>query len=217
MQTALPVRLLIVDDHEVVRQGLRVFLHDDPMIQIVGEAEDGAQALALARELRPDVVLMNLVMPRMDGIEATTILRQELPATEVLILTSALDEERLIAAVRAGAIGYLLKDTTAEELRRAITAAAAGQVQLGPAAVAGLLREVRTPTLAESLTERETDVLRLLSLGLSNKEIATRLGISEQTVKTHVHNLLSKLGLSSRTQAALYGSRAGLLDPEPAS
>jgi DNA-binding NarL/FixJ family response regulator len=178
---------------------------------------DGAQAVELARDLQPDVVLMNLVMPRMDGIEAPTVLRQELPDTEVLILTSALDEERLVAAVRAGAIGYLLKDTTAEELRRAITAAAAGQVQLSPAALTSLMRGVRAPEPAEPLTERETGVLRLLSRGLSNKEIATRLGIGEPTVKTHVHNLLNKLGVASRTQAALYSARAGLADQEPDS
>ena len=210
----MPVRLLIVDDHEVVRQGLRVFLGSDPEIEIVGEAEDGIQALEVARRLQPDVVLMNLVMPRMDGIDATIVLRKELPDTEVIILTSELDEERLVAAIRAGAIGYLLKDTTANDLRRAIIAAANGQVLLSPQAIAGLLREVRTPEpadAAELLTERETDVLRLLAQGLSNKEIALRLDISEQTVKSHVHNLLNKLGVSSRTQAALYGVRIGLV------
>src|SRR5690349_12613240 len=211
----MSIRLLIVDDHEVVRQGLRVFLAGDSTIDIVGEAQDGAEALERARELQPDVVLMNLVMPHMDGIDATAALRKELPETEVLILTSTLDEERLVAAVRAGAIGYLLKDTSAAELRQAIIAAAAGQVQLSPAAVASLMREMRTPAPAEPLTERETVVLQLLSGGLSNKEIAARLRIGEQTVKTHVHNLLSKLGVTSRTQAALYGARAGLLKQEP--
>src|SRR5438445_4921584 len=166
----MPIRLLIVDDHEVVRQGLRVFL-DDPEIEIVGEAADGLQALELARQLRPDVVLMNLVMPRMDGIAATAAIRQELPDTEVLMLTSALDDEPLVAAVRAGAIGYLLKDTTAEELRRAIQAAAAGQVQLAPEALARLMREVRSPAATEPLTEREADVLRLLARGNTNKAI----------------------------------------------
>lgn len=208
----MPIRLLIVDDHEVVRQGLRVFLDGDQTIEVVGEAEDGARAVELARELQPDVVLMNLVMPRMDGIDATAALRKELPDTEVIILTSSLDEERLLAAVRAGAIGYLLKDTNAEELRRAIRAAVEGQVQLSPGAIATLVRGVRTPALVKPLTERETSVLRLLSRGLSNKEIGARLGIQEQTVKSHVHHVLSKLGVSSRTQAALYGARAGLLD-----
>ena len=213
----MPIRLLIVDDHEVVRQGLRVFLSTDSTIEIVGEAEDGVQALELARQLQPDVVLMNLVMPRMDGIDATALLRKELPDTEVIILTSEFDEERVVAAIRAGAIGYLLKDTTADDLRATIIAAANGQVQLSPQAIAGLLREVRAPETGEPLTERETDVLRLLSQGFSNKEIALRLNISEQTVKSHVHNLLSKLRVSSRTQAALYGARLGLAKQDPDS
>ena len=212
-----PIRVLIVDDHEVVRQRLRVLLDSDPTVAVVGEAADGVQALECARQVGPDVVLMNLVMPRMDGIAATTALRAESPMTEVLILTGALDEERLVAAVRAGAIGYLLKDPTAEELRRAIIAAAAGQVQLSPVALASLMRGVRAPEPTEPLTERETDGLRLLSRGLANKEIAGRLGIGEQTVKTHVHNLLTKLGVASRTQVALYGARAGLVDQEPES
>src|SRR5689334_10100442 len=156
----MPIRLLIVDDHEAVRQGLRVFLADDLDLVIVGEAADGLEALELARQLHPDVVLMNLVMPRLDGIAATTALRQELPDTQVLMLTSLLNDEQVLAAVRAGAIGYLLKDTSADELRRAIKAAAAGQVQLAPAAAAGLLREVRAQEDTLPLTERETAVLR---------------------------------------------------------
>lgn len=216
----MPVRLLIVDDHEMVRQGLRVFLGGDPAIEIVGEAEDGVQALDLARRLQPDVVLMNLVMPRMDGIDATIILRKELPDTKVIILTSALDEERMVAAIRAGAVGYMLKDSTADELRTAITSAANGQVHLAPQAMAGLLREVRAPQpieAVEPLTERQTEVLRHLSHGLSNKEIALRLNISEQTVKSHVHNLLNKLHVSSRTQAALYGVHLGPVKGKPDS
>jgi NarL family two-component system response regulator LiaR len=213
----MPVRLLIVDDHEMVRQGLRVFLDSDPAIEIVGEAEDGIQALELARQLQPDVVLMNLVMPRMDGIDATAALRKELPDIEVIILTSEFNEDRVVAAIRAGAIGYLLKDTSANDLRTAIIAAANGQVLLSPQAIAGLLREVRAPEAGDPLTERETDVLRLLTQGLSNKEIALRLNISEQTVKSHVHNLLNKLRVTSRTQAALYGVRLGLVKQEPES
>ena len=193
----MPIRLLIVDDHEVVRRGLRVFLADDPDIEIVGEAADGLQALEVARHLRPDVVLMNLVMPRLDGIGATTVIRQELPETEVVMLTSMLDDEPLIAAMRAGAIGYLLKNTTVEELRRAIKAAAVGQVQLTPAATTRLMREVRASAAAEPLTERETEVLRLVAQGYANKAIAERLGIGEQTVKSHVHSLLRKLQVPS--------------------
>ena len=208
----MPIRLLIADDHGVVRQGLRMFLGADPEIEIVGEARDGAEALALARDLRPDVVLMDLLMPVMDGITATAAIRRELPATEVVALTSVLEDATVVDAVRAGAIGYLLKDTEAHELRRSIKAAAAGQVQLAPGAAARLMREVRTPERSlEPLTERETEVLRLLAQGQSNREISQQLNIGEQTVKTHVSHVLDKLGVPSRTQAALYAIRVGLV------
>ncbi len=150
-------RVLIADDHEVVRQGLRMFLGADPELEIVGEARDGAEAVRLARQLQPDVVLMDLLMPVMDGIAATAAIRREAPDIEVVALTSVLEDASVIDAVRAGAIGYLLKDTDSHELRRAIKAAAAGQVQLSPQAAARLLREVRTPEKStEALTERET-------------------------------------------------------------
>jgi DNA-binding NarL/FixJ family response regulator len=165
----------------------------------------------LARELRPDVVLMDMLMPVMDGVKATAVIRKELPDVEVIALTSVLDDSSVFGAVRAGAIGYLLKDTEANELNRAIKAAAAGQVQLSPAAAARLMREVRTPENPEALTERENDVLKLIAGGLSNKEIARELGIGEKTVKTHVSNILSKLGVLSRTQAALYAVRMRLV------
>ena len=190
----MAIQVLIADDHSVVRQGLRMFLSSDPELEIVGEARDGAEAVRLARQLRPDVVLMDLLMPVMDGIAATAAIRREVPDTEVVALTSVLEDAAVVDAVRAGAIGYLLKDTDAHELRRAIKAAAAGQVQLSPQAAARLLREVRTPEKsAEPLTERETDVLRLLAQGKSNKEIARELHIAEQTVKTHVSHVLDKL------------------------
>jgi NarL family two-component system response regulator LiaR len=208
----MTIRVLIVDDHSVVRQGLRMFLASDPEIEIVGEASDGVESLKLARKLIPDVVLMDLLMPVMDGIAATAAIRRELPDTEVIALTSVLEEEAVVEAVRAGAIGYLLKDTEAHELRRAIRAAAAGQVQLSPKAAARLMREVRTPDKnPQSLTERETDVLRLLAQGQSNKEIAHNLSVGEQTVKTHVSHILAKLEVPSRTQAALYAMRIGLV------
>ncbi|MEO5953557.1 MAG: response regulator transcription factor [Chloroflexia bacterium] len=215
----MPVRLLIVDDHEVVRQGLRVFLASDPSIEIVGEAADGLEALDLARDLHPEVVLMNLVMPRMDGITATALLLAEHPDTKVLILTSELQDERLVAAMRAGATGYLLKSTTAQELRQAIQSAALGKIQLAPEALAHLMQDIRTPPTPdplseEPLTERETATLRLLAQGFSNKEIASQLQVTEQTIKSHVHNLLNKLRLSSRTQAALYAVRIGLVDQQ---
>jgi NarL family two-component system response regulator LiaR len=208
----MTIRVLIADDHSVVRQGLRMFLGSDPELEIIGEARDGAEALNLSRELHPDVVLMDLLMPVMDGIAATAAIRRQVPETEVVALTSVLEDASVVEAVRAGAIGYLLKDTDAHELRRAIKAAAAGQVQLAPQAAARLMREVRlTDNSYAALTERETDVLRLLAQGKSNKEIAQTLSIGEQTVKTHVSRILNKLGLPSRTQAALYAFRIGLV------
>jgi two-component system, NarL family, response regulator LiaR len=208
----MTIRVLIADDHSIVRQGLRMFLGSDPEIEIVGEARDGAEAVSLARELRIDVVLMDLLMPVMDGIHATAAIRRDVPDTEVIALTSVLEDDAVVDAVRAGAIGYLLKDTDAHELRRAIKAAAAGQVYLTPQATARLLREVRTPEeSAEPLTERETEVLQLLARGQSNKEISQALHIGEQTVKTHVSHVLDKLDVPSRTQAALYALRTGLV------
>ncbi len=201
----MAIRILIADDHSVVRQGLRMFLGLDPELEVVGEAPNGAEALRLARELKPDVVLMDLLMPVMDGITAIGAIRRELPDTEVIALTSVLEDSSVVGAVRAGAIGYLLKDTEADELRRAIKAAASGQVQLAPKAAARLMREVRAPDSPESLTERETDVLRLLAQGQS------------KTVKTHVSNILAKLGVPSRTQAALYAVRIGLVAPDQLS
>ncbi len=207
----MPITVLIVDDHSVVRQGLRMFLSADPDLEIVGEARDGAQAVRLAHQLHPDVVLMDLRMPGMDGITATGTIRRELPDTEVVALTSVLEDISIVEAVRAGAIGYLLKDTEAPELRRAIKAAAAGQVQLSPEAAARLMREIVNDSNPQPLTDRERDVLVLLAQGCSNKDIARHLTIGEQTVKTHIGHILNKLGVSSRTQAALYAVRAGLV------
>lgn len=212
----MTIRIVIADDHTVVRQGLRMFLALDPEMEVVGEAEHGARAVELAGELAPDVVLMDLLMPVLGGIEATEQIRRRFPDVEVVAMTSVLEDTAVVGAVRAGAIGYLLKNTEADELRRAIRAAADGQVQLAPEAAKLLMREVRmpeTPTAAgvESLTARETDVLRLVAAGSANKEIAVALGIGEKTVKTHVSNVLSKLGMQSRTQAALYAARAGLI------
>ena len=206
------IRVLIVDDHGVVRQGLHMFLGSDPELEVVGEALDGAEAIKLAHQLKPDVVLMDLLMPVMDGIQATTAIRRELPEIEVVALTSVLEDKSVVEAVRAGAIGYLLKDSEAHELRKAIKAAAAGQVQLSPRAAARLLREVRTPDQSRiTLTERDADVLKMLALGKSNKEISLALNIGEQTVKTHVSHILVKLGVPSRTQAALYAINTGLV------
>src|SRR5438309_8992086 len=208
------VRVLIVDDHAVVRRGLRMFLEDDPQLEIVGEAADGEEGVRLARETRPDVVLMDLLLPKLGGIEATEKIRQELPDTQVIALTSVLEDASVVGAVKAGAIGYLLKNTEGDELLNAIHAAAEGQVRLSPEASARLVREIRSPQSPETLTERETEVLRLLAEGKANKEIARTLRISEQTVKSHVHSLLAKLGMQSRTQAALYAARIGLVSTE---
>jgi DNA-binding NarL/FixJ family response regulator len=207
----MTIRILIADDHDVVRQGLQMFLSDDPELEIVAEARNGAEALALAKELLPDVILMDILMPVMDGITAIGEVRRALPDTEVIALTSVLEDAKVVGAIKAGAIGYLLKDTQGDELCRAIKAAAAGQVQLSPQAAARLMREVRAPESPEALTDRETDVLRLLAQGKANKEIAVALAIGENTVKTHVSSVLEKLGVQSRTQAALYAAHIGLV------
>jgi NarL family two-component system response regulator LiaR len=207
----MATRVLITDDHGVVRQGLRMFLSLDPDFEVVGEASNGEEALAMARDLGPDVVLMDLLMPVMDGISATEKIRAELPDVEVIALTSVLEDASVTGAVRAGAIGYLLKDTDSEELSRAIKAAAEGRVHLAPEAAARLMREVRAPDSPEALTDRETEVLRFLARGKANKQIASSLYVSEKTVKAHVSSILMKLGVQSRTQAALYAVRSGLV------
>ncbi|WIG60050.1 MAG: Two-component transcriptional response regulator, LuxR family [Ktedonobacterales bacterium] len=211
----MAIRVLIVDDHSVVREGLRMFIARDPDLEVVGEAAGGAEAIQQARLLRPNVVVMDLLMPAPDGIAATRTIRSELPETEVIALTSVLESTSMIEAIRAGAIGYLLKDAHADELRTAIKGAAAGQVQLSPQASAYLLGAVRTPDHAEPLTPRELDVLRLLARGHSNKEIAHMLHLVEETVKSHVSHILGKLGVQSRTQAALAAIRLGIVSPQP--
>lgn len=211
----MAIQVLIVDDHSVVRQGLKMFLATDADLEIVGEARDGEEAIQLVARLKPQVVLMDLLMPGMDGIQATELIRRQYPETEVVALTSVLEDKSILSAIRAGAIGYLLKDTEANELRLAIKAAAAGQVHLSAQAAARLVRELQAPEAStDGLTERETDVLRMLAQGKSNKEIAQALNVGEQTVKSHVSHILDKLGISSRTQAALYAIRIGLVTPE---
>jgi NarL family two-component system response regulator LiaR len=211
--SAAPIRVLIVDDHGVVREGLRAYLELEPDIQVIGEARDGQEGVKRAQELHPDVVLMDLVMPRMDGVEATAAIKLHHPEAHVIVLTSFLDDDRVVPAIKAGATSYLLKDVAAADLIRAIRGARAGQAQLHPEVARRLMKQVTTPRRVEAatqLTDREREVLQLLAEGRSNKEIARSLVVSERTVKGHVSNILGKLGLQDRTQAALYAVRHGL-------
>lgn len=208
------VRVLLVDDHAVVRQGLRLFLGLDEGIEVVGEAANGEEALQEAERLRPDVVVMDLMMPVLDGIAATRELRRRLPDTEVIALTSTLEEHKVNGAIEAGAISYMLKDASSDTLADAIHAAARGEVRLHPEAARRLVRDFRSPEMRESLTPKETIVLQLLARGQSNRDIAAEQGVSEATVKTHVSRLLGKLGLDSRTQAALYALKHGIASLE---
>jgi DNA-binding NarL/FixJ family response regulator len=220
MPDPAPIRVLLVDDHAMVRRGMRDFLelHDD--IEIVGEAVDGGDAIEQAASLRPDIVVMDLMMPGIDGIEATARIRADLPEVEVIALTSFVEEARVLAAIEAGAAGFLLKDAEADELAAAIRAAAAGEVHLDPAIAGIVARRMRAghaDTAAgqhadgiSSLTQRERDVLACVAQGLPNRAIGDRLGITERTARTHVSNILAKLGLASRTQAALFAVQNGL-------
>jgi NarL family two-component system response regulator LiaR len=208
------IRVLIADDHAVVRRGLRTFLELQDEIEVVGEAEDGEQALAEAERLDPDVVLLDLVMPRVDGLAALHGLRERSPRSRVIVLTTFLDDDKLLPAVRAGAAGYLLKDVEPKQLVGAIRTVHAGDALLHPAAAARVMAELvesSRPTPASLLTPRETEVLALIARGQPNKVIARELGVSEKTVKTHVSHVLGKLGVTDRTQAALYAVREGLV------
>ena len=212
------IRVLIVDDHAVVRQGLRAFLQTQDDVEIAGEAADGDEAIRQVRELVPDVVLMDLVMPKLDGIAAIREMRALSPSTKVLVLTSFADDDKVFAAVKAGAAGYLLKDIRPQELGDAIRTVYRGEALLHPTVAAKLMQELaqsgRRQASPDSLTDRELDVLRLIARGMSNKEIALELGVAEKTVKTHVSNILQKLHLADRTQAALYAVRERLVDLE---
>jgi two-component system, NarL family, response regulator LiaR len=211
-----PIRVLIVDDHAVVREGLRTFLQLQEGIEVVGEAGDGEEALEQAGRLQPDVILMDLVMPRLDGVSAMRELRAQASPSRVIVLTSFLDDERLMPAIEAGAAGYLLKNVEPAELARAVRAAHAGEALLDPTVAAALVQTIAarpSPIGADSqrLTRREHEVLELIAHGRSNKRIAFELDISEKTVKTHVGHVLAKLGVSDRTQAALLAVQEGLV------
>jgi NarL family two-component system response regulator LiaR len=203
---------VIVDDHAVVREGLRTFLSLQDDFEVVGEAADGREALTVVADTRPDVVLMDLVMPNVDGIAAMRELRRRAPESRVVVLTSFLEDERVLPALRAGAAGYLLKNVQPQELARAVRLADAGETMLDPAVAARLVESLSAGEGGEldELTARERDVLRLLAGGYANKRIALELGIAEKTVKTHVSHVLSKLGVSDRTQAALVATRHGV-------
>lgn len=213
---AIPISVFIVDDHAVVRQGIRAFLQALPDMEVVGEAENGTQAVELALQTAPDVVLMDLVMPDMDGVEATRRVKSASPRTQVVIFTSYYRDEYIFPAIRAGALSYILKDADPAELAEAIRKAAHGEAMLNPRVAARLVQEIQgvreedTNPFAE-LSERELEVLRLIANGGSNKEIADQLVISEKTVKSHVSNILSKLHLVDRTQAAAYAWNKGIV------
>jgi DNA-binding NarL/FixJ family response regulator len=214
--SAAGIRVLIVDDHTVVREGLRSFLELQDGIAVAGEAAEGEEAIEAAASLQPDVVLMDLVMPGVDGIAAMRALRSRVPHAKVIVLTSFFDEDRLLPAIEAGAAGYLLKNVAPAELARAIRAANAGEAIIDPSAAARLLGtlaggERRATRDSRRLTRREQDVLELIVGGRSNKRIALELGISEKTVKAHVTHLLAKLGVADRTQAAILAVREGLV------
>ena len=209
-----PIRVLICEDHAIVRKGIRALLTTEPGIEIVGEAGNGAEAVTQAAALNPDVILMDLMMPELDGIEATRQITAQHPDAHILVLTSFAADDKVFPAIKAGALGYLLKDSGPDELVQAIRQVAKGEPSLEPAIARKLLSELHhppeTPLTLDPLTGRELDVLRLISQGLSNREIAEQLVITERTVCTHVSNILGKLHLASRTQAALYALKEGL-------
>ena len=209
------ISVFLVDDHPVVRQGLRTFLQTLDDVEIVGEAEDAETAVTAIEETLPDVVLMDLVLPGMDGIDATRRVRELSPATKVIVLTSFADDEKVFPAIKAGAAGYLLKDVEPAELAEGIRAVHRGEALVHPSVAAKLMQEVASQgsrPAGGNLTERELEVLLLIARGMSNREIAKELVVSEKTVKTHVSNILAKLHLADRTQAALYAVRSGLTD-----
>lgn len=211
---AKTIRILICDDHAVVREGLRALIATESDIEIVGEAADGEQTIAAYRALRPDVALLDMVMPRMDGLNAIKAIKTEFPEANILVLTSFAEDDMVFPAIKSGALGYLLKDTSPEELIRAIRDVSRGEASLHPSIARRLIQELSQPTTLpptpEPLTERELGVLKLVAKGYSNEDIAEALVVSERTARGHVSSILNKLHLANRTQAALYALREGL-------
>jgi NarL family two-component system response regulator LiaR len=213
--TQAPIRVLIVDDHTIVRKGIRALLAEIEGIEVVGEADNGQEAIAQAETLHPDVILMDLSMPKMDGIEATRQIKASQPESHILVMTSFAADDKVFPAIKAGALGYLLKESAPEDLVQAIRQIHRGESSLHPTIARKVLQEIthpadRPPT-PNPLTEREAEVLRLVAQGLSNQDIAKKLNISDPTVRTHVSNILGKLHLATRIQAALYALREGLV------
>jgi NarL family two-component system response regulator LiaR len=213
------IRILIVDDHAIVREGQRALIETEPGMALVGEATNGVEAIELARTLKPDVILMDLSMPGMDGIEAIEAIKTENADARILVLTSFAEDEKVFTAVKAGALGYLLKEATPDEILRAVRNVNRSEPAMNPTIANKLMRELQResnlPPTDEPITERELDVLKLVARGLSNHQIAEELVISERTVRTHVSNILAKLHLANRTQAALYALRQGFVDLDP--
>jgi two-component system, NarL family, response regulator LiaR len=208
------IRILIADDHAIVREGLRALIETEPGMVLVGEAADGVEAVLLARSLQPDVILLDLIMPRKDGLAVIVEIKQAMPSVRILVLTSFAEDEKVLAAIKSGALGYLLKDTSPRDLLKAIRDVYHGESALHPSIARRLITEFQTPAAGaregEGLTEREVEVLTLVGQGLSNQLIAEKLSITERTARTHVSNILSKLHLANRTQAARYALREGL-------
>jgi two-component system, NarL family, response regulator LiaR len=208
------IRILIADDHAIVREGLRALLATEPEVELVAEASDGAQAVSKIRALKPDVILLDMMMPRMDGTEAIIEIKKDMPEARIIVLTSFSDDEKVFSAIRHGALGYLLKETSPDDLLKAIRSVARGEGFLSPSIAAKVMREINQPMSLpptnDPLTLREVEILQLVAQGLTNDEIAARLVVSERTVRTHVSNILAKLQLANRTQAALYALKEGL-------
>jgi NarL family two-component system response regulator LiaR len=216
-----PIRILIADDHAVVREGVRTLIGTEPGMEVIGEATDGVEAVQMARALRPDVILLDMVMPRKDGLEVISEIKREDPAAHILVLTSFSDDDKVFPAIKAGALGYLLKNASPQALLQAIRDVHRGEPSMSSAIASKLVLELQQssdlPPTEEPLTEREMDVLRLVAHGLTNQEIADKLVLGEGTVRTHVSSILKKLHLANRTQAALYALREGLAPLRPST